>query len=124
MELAHGFLVLIMESNFFFAVLIGSICGISCYLILQASLIRILLGLAILSNGINLFIFASSTIGTKAPLGKSFHSISDYADPLPAALILTALVIGFGTISWIFSLILRINSRIRCDDIRLIDSEE
>lgn len=89
------------------AILIGLLFGGACYLILQASFVRILFGFILLSNAANLFLLAMSGV----PEGKSAPIVhkADGAmvDPLPQALILTAIVIGFGVIAYMVILLYR-----------------
>lgn len=89
------------------ALLIGLLFGAASYLILQASFVRILFGFILLSNAANIFVLAmSGRPGAKAApvvVGSS----SGYVDPLPQALILTAIVIGFGVIAYLVILLYR-----------------
>ena len=72
-------------------------CGI--YLILRARTFPVVLGLTMLSYAVNLFLFSSGrlTINKAAVLGTG----SEYADPLPQALVLTAIVIGFAMTAYL-----------------------
>jgi multicomponent Na+:H+ antiporter subunit C len=87
--------------------LIGSLITISIYLMLSTQLMRWLFGIVILSSTINLVILLagrlSSTVPAFIPIGQSKPD-QLVANPLPQALILTAIVIGFGLLA--FSLIL------------------
>jgi len=88
------------------AILVGLLFGAACYLILQASFVRILFGFILLSNAANLFVLAMSG----RPGGKSAPIVSrdgPWVDPLPQALILTAIVIGFGVIAYLVLLLYR-----------------
>ncbi len=89
------------------AILVGLLFGAACYLILQASFVRILFGFILLSNAANLFLLAMSG----SPDGKSAPIVhraeSTMVDPLPQALILTAIVIGFGVIAYLVILLYR-----------------
>lgn len=89
------------------ALLVGLLFGAASYLILQASFVRILFGFILLSNAANIFVLAmSGRPGAKAApvvVGSS----SGYVDPLPQALILTAIVIGFGVIAYLVILLYR-----------------
>ncbi len=78
-------------------------CGI--YLILRARTFPVVLGLTMLSYAVNLFLFSSGrlTINKAAVLG----SASEYADPLPQALVLTAIVIGFAMTAFVVILSIR-----------------
>lgn len=89
------------------AILVGLLFGCATYLILQASFVRILFGFILLSNAANLLVLAmsASPAGKVAPVvvgtGKS-------VDPLPQALILTAIVIGFGVTAYLVILLYRL----------------
>lgn len=91
------------------AILIFLIFSISTYLLMQTYLTNFILGFALLSNGINLMILFTS----EDPAGKSVPIITEAAqksivDPLPQALILTAIVIGFGLIAFMIVLSFRL----------------
>jgi multicomponent K+:H+ antiporter subunit C len=77
------------------AIGIGVLTAAGVYLMLRARTFPVLLGLTLLSYAVNLFLFASGRlVVSSAPLtDKHFAS---YPDPLPQALVLTAIVIGFG----------------------------
>jgi multicomponent Na+:H+ antiporter subunit C len=90
------------------AILVGILFGFACYLILQASFARVLFGFVLLSNAGNLFILAMSG----SPNGRAepvlIHPGQPSVDPLPQALILTAIVIGFGMLAYLVMLLYRI----------------
>jgi multicomponent K+:H+ antiporter subunit C len=74
---------------------IGLLAACGLYLVLQARSFSVVLGLTLLSYAVNLLIFFSGRIGAgAAPL--LLPGITDLADPLPQAFVLTAIVIGFG----------------------------
>jgi multicomponent K+:H+ antiporter subunit C len=77
------------------AIAIGLLTAVGIYLMLRRRSFPVILGLTLLSYAVNVFIFASGRLAVgmapiidKAALG--------YADPLPQALVLTAIVISFG----------------------------
>lgn len=90
------------------AILTGAMFAIATYLILNKSFVRILFGFVILSNAANLFILAMSG----APDGKRSPIMAEgsgpVVDPLPQALVLTAIVIGFGLTVYLIMLLYRI----------------
>lgn len=90
------------------AILVGALFTISTYLLLQKSFVRILFGFVILSNGANLFILAMSgrPDGKRAPILS--ENVGMTVDPLPQALVLTAIVIGFGLTIYLIMLLYRI----------------
>lgn len=90
------------------AILVGALFGISTYLLLKKSFVRILFGFVLLSNATNLFILAMSgdPDGKRAPI--LAEGVGPAVDPLPQALVLTAIVIGFGLTIYLIMLLYRI----------------
>mgnify|MGYP002778811059 CR=1 FL=1 len=81
--------------------------GAGVFLLLSRALIRLILGLVLLSYGANLAILVSSTDLT--PLGPPLlDAPGPYTDPLPQALILTAIVISFGTTALLVVLAMKV----------------
>lgn len=82
------------------AVAIGTLVGSGVWLILRPRTFQLIVGLCLLAYGVNLFIFAMGRIYVGAapimPKG-GFIDPTIYADPLPQALVLTAIVISFAT---------------------------
>jgi multicomponent Na+:H+ antiporter subunit C len=92
------------------AILVGLFFATSVYLLLSRSLIRILLGVVVLSNAANLLIFTSGRILREVPPIIPFEEMAppgDVANPLPQALILTAIVIAFALFIYILVLVFR-----------------
>jgi multicomponent Na+:H+ antiporter subunit C len=90
------------------ALLVGMMTGVAVWLILHRSFLRILFGFALLSNAVNLAILGASgdPSGRDVPIvGEAVGS--GIVDPLPQALILTAIVIGFGVVSYLLFLFYR-----------------
>ncbi len=94
-----------MEALWSLVVAILAACGV--YLMLERHILRILFGFILLSNAVNLSIFIAGRLTAGNPalieLGQ-LHPEAGFANPLPQALILTAIVIGFGLL--IFALVL------------------
>lgn len=90
------------------ALLVGALFTCATYLILQRSFVRILFGFVILSNAANLLVLAMSgrPDGKDAPI--TLEAGAAMVDPLPQALILTAIVIGFGVIAYLVMLLYRL----------------
>jgi len=92
----------------FVSVSIGILFAISIYLLLSRNLLRWLLGTVILSSSVNLIILISGRLHTSnAAFIPANHVIAlqEVANPLPQALILTAIVIGFGLLIFALTLI-------------------
>jgi multicomponent Na+:H+ antiporter subunit C len=92
------------------AFIIGIIAAASIYLMLSGNLIRFIFGLVLATNGVNLLIFVSGRLSqTRPPLIPENASVpaGPVANALPQALILTAIVIGFALLSFVFILFYR-----------------
>jgi multicomponent Na+:H+ antiporter subunit C len=89
------------------AVVVGVLFSTAIYLMMQRNLVRIVIGVIILSNSVNLLIFTLGRLTrASAPLipAGEYVPVEAIANPLPQALVLTAIVIGFGLFA--FSLVL------------------
>lgn len=89
------------------AILIGFLFAVSTFLILQKSFVRILFGFIILSNAANLFVLSMSG-SPEDKAGPVVLGDGVMVDPLPQALVLTAIVIGFGVTAYLVILLYRI----------------
>lgn len=90
------------------AILVGLLFSSGTYLILQRGFIRILFGFSLLTHGTNLFVLAmSGEPGNNRPPIMS-AGVTNYVDPLPQALILTAIVIGFGVTAYLVVMLYRL----------------
>ena len=82
------------------AIAIGVLGGSGVWLVLRPRTFQVLMGLALLSYAVNLFIFAMGSLSLdKEPIVQPgvLPNLENYTDPLPQALVLTAIVIGFAT---------------------------
>jgi multicomponent Na+:H+ antiporter subunit C len=98
---------------------IGGLFAVGIYLLLQRSLGRLIIGLAILSNSVNLLIFTAGGLsrGSAPVIAENQTSLlPPFADPVPQALILTAIVIGFGTLAYSLVLVYRAYKTTGTDD--------
>ena len=90
--------------------LVGVMVAASVYLILDRNLIRFIFGLILAGNAINLLIFAVGRLASQLPplIPEQPSAVHEqFANALPQALILTAIVIGFALLSFIFVLFYR-----------------
>ena len=79
---------------------IGLLAGSGVWLLLRARTFQVTIGLAMLAYAVNLFIFSTGGLRTGAEAilqPGEVGSLARYADPVPQALVLTAIVIGFAT---------------------------
>ena len=86
-------------------VVVASLFGIGTYLVLARSFARVVIGLALISHGANLFIFTTSSRTGSAPIIE--NGTTGLTDTLPQALVLTAIVITFGVTAFLLALALR-----------------
>ena len=82
---------------------IGLLTATGLYLMLRQRTFPVILGLTFLSYAVNLFLFASGRLALNA--APIIGTADSYTDPLPQALVLTAIVISFGMTAVILSLI-------------------
>lgn len=92
------------------SIVIGVMYASGIYLLLRRSIVKLILGIIFLGNATNLVIFVSGGLTKASPAfieaGQEVAS-QDIADPLPQALILTAIVIGFGVTAFALALMYR-----------------
>ncbi len=88
------------------AILTGLLYTAGVYLVLRRSLLKFIIGIIFLSNATNLLVFLSAGIARGEPVfvGEEPQAFIE-TDPLPQALVLTAIVIGFGIV--VFTLALK-----------------
>lgn len=102
------------------ALIAGILFAAGLYMILRRSLVKILVGLLLLGYAVNLLLFSSANlIPARPPLvaaGEQFPP-PVYADPVPQALILTAIVISFGVIAFAVVLVRQVYGILGTDDL-------
>lgn len=102
------------------AVVVGVLYSAGIYLMMRRSIVKLILGLVFLGNAANLLIFTVSglTRGRPpiVPVGLT-RPAEPYADPLPQALVLTAIVIGFGVVAFAMVLAYRVYRTTGTDDL-------
>lgn len=105
------------------SILIGVLFGVACYLILRSSFVRILFGFLLLTHAANLFVLAmsGSPDGRDSPV--TIKQGATYVDPLPQALVLTAIVIGFGLLAFSLVLAHRVHESVQSDDVDAVGRE-
>jgi multicomponent K+:H+ antiporter subunit C len=112
--------------------IIGVLTACGVYLVLRARTFPVVIGLTLLSYAVNLFLFVTGrlTVGQSAVIS---DQAVGYADPLPQALVLTAIVISFGMTAFIIMLALKaraelgtdqVDGRLDADEARDAPSEE
>ncbi len=99
------------------AFVIGVLYTAGIYLILRKNILKLVIGLSLLSHGANLLLITMGHLkrGNPAIIGNGAGII--YNDPLPPALILTAIVIGFGVTAFTLVLVYRAYQETDCDNL-------
>ena len=104
------------------ATAIGLLFGCGVFLMLRARTFPVILGLTLISYAVNMFLFASGRLVINAP--PIIHAgVAHYTDPIPQALALTAIVIGFGMTAYIVTLALRGLSESGDDHIDMLEKQ-
>ena len=99
-----------------FSVVIGVLIACGVYLVLRARTFPVVLGLTLIGYGVNVFLFATGRLViNSAPL--VFPGIAVHPDALPQALVLTAIVIGFGMTAYTIVLALKANGELESDHV-------
>ncbi|MCD2138633.1 Na(+)/H(+) antiporter subunit C [Salinicoccus halitifaciens] len=88
------------------SVVIGILFAVAVYLMFSRNIIRVLIGTLLLSHSVHLILFTMAGLQRGAP-PLLFLEAEAYADPLPQALILTAIVINFGITAFVSVLVYR-----------------
>nr|WP_278189889.1 Na(+)/H(+) antiporter subunit C [Brevibacterium sp. ZH18] len=101
---------MVLAMGFLFA------CGI--YLMLERSLTRVLLGFILLGNGVNLLIVLTAGHGSPPLTDGKYLSTVGMSDPLPQALVLTAIVITFAVTAFLLAMIYRSWRLVRADSLQ------
>ncbi|MFA1624265.1 Na+/H+ antiporter subunit C [Rhizobium mongolense] len=102
-----------------FAILVGLFFSAAIYLLLSKFSIRIMLGIAILGNAVNLLLFTAGRLTREVPpiIPAGFDALpAGAANPLPQALILTAIVISFSFLAFLLVLTYRAYQDIGTDN--------
>jgi multicomponent Na+:H+ antiporter subunit C len=92
-----------VSTNLTLIVTAAALVGCGVYLVLERSLTRVLLGLLVLGNGVNLLFLIAGGRAGDAPIEGS-TAAADMSDPLPQALVLTAIVIALGTTAFLLAM--------------------
>jgi len=102
------------------SILTGSLFAAGIYMILRRSIVKLIIGLVLLSHAANLLIFVAGRmkIGQPPIITQETTVVGDtYIDPLPQALILTAIVISFGLTAFAIVLIKKTYLRNKTEDL-------
>lgn len=106
--------------DFVLAIVVGGLYAAGIYLMMRRSIVKLIIGLAIIGHAANLLVFTAAGL-TRAhapliPYGQE-DPPEHYADPLPQALILTAIVISFAVLAFTMVLVKRAYKMVGTDDL-------
>ena len=110
-----------------FIILIAVLYAGGVFMLLRRSMVKLLVGITLLGNGANLLIFllGNLTKGKPPVINSTAKLFTDvYADPVPQALILTAIVIGFGIQAFAIVLLKRVYVLVNSDDLDDLNTPE
>ncbi len=102
------------------AFVIGGLYTAGIYSMLRRSLVKLVLGLMFISHATNLLIFTAGGLTRGNPpliRDQADMTASSFADPLPQALILTAIVISFGVTAFTLVMMQKVYQRVGSDDV-------
>jgi multicomponent Na+:H+ antiporter subunit C len=104
-----------------YIVAIGVMAAVAAYLLMSRNVLRMVLGLLLLGNAANLSIFVGGRLGSSVPplITGANTTIAVSANPLPQALILTAIVISFSLVAFTVVLLHKAHQRLN-----IVDTEE
>lgn len=109
--------------NIAFAATVGVLFGCGAYLLLKADLLRVVVGLVLISNAANLTLIASGLSRGQAPIDAN-PGDEPIADPLVQAMTLTALVIGLAFTALLLVLAVRVYQTHRSVDLDDLSRQE
>lgn len=114
--------------NLVLSLVVGTLFAGGIYLMLRRSVVKLILGLVLLSHGTNLLLFlmGDGLIKARPPFVKPETGVAppDSADPLIQALILTAIVISFGLLTFVMALAYRADQATEGDDLDAMTSTD
>lgn len=112
-----------MSVSFIMVLAMGVLFAAGIYLMLERSLTRVLLGFILLGNGVNLLIILTAGRGSPPLTDGKNLSTEGMSDPLPHALILTAIVITFAVTAFLLAMIYRSWRLMRADSLQDDDTD-
>ncbi|KKM10827.1 monovalent cation/H+ antiporter subunit C [Clostridiales bacterium PH28_bin88] len=98
------------------SVVIGLMFAVSIYLMLSRNMLRVILGTALISHAINLMLMTVGLLKRGAAPFLGEEHVGAIVDPIPQALILTAIVIGFGVTAFLLVMAYRGYQELGSDD--------
>jgi len=105
------------------AVLVGILFAAGLYMMMRRSIVKVIIGLALVSHAVNLLVFTAAHLRRLAPplVPEGASAPTGTVDPVPQALVLTAIVISFGVLAFAVVLIHRAYGTAGTDDLDQLD---
>ncbi len=107
-----------MSATLVLVILMGIMYACGVYLMIERSMTRVVLGFLLVGNATNILILIMGGRRGLAPILGGGASVDEFADPLPQAFILTAIVITFGVTAFLLALIYRSWRLSRVDELQ------
>jgi multicomponent Na+:H+ antiporter subunit C len=105
------------------ALVVGVLYATGVYMMLRRSVVKLLIGIALLSHAANLLVFSAAGVERgHPPIVGEGGPPAPMADPLPQALVLTAIVIGFGVLAFAITLLHRVHQETGTDDVDRLEA--
>ena len=109
------------------AFVVGGLYAAGLYMMMRRSIVKLLIGLSLLSHAATLLIFTAGGLSSShPPLVQPGHELPppSHADPVPQALILTAIVISFGVLAFTVVLVHRAYQAVATDDLDQLNTTD
>lgn len=107
-----------------FALTAGVIFACGIYMMLRRSMVRLIIGLMLVTYAVNIMIFSMGDVRRRIPPIVETAPVNNMADPLPQALILTAIVISFGMTAFTIALAYRASQAVQTDNMDALHDTE
>lgn len=101
-------------------IMAGILFAAGIYCLLRRNMTKIIIGIILMSQAANLLVFTMGGVTAYEPVfadGKTGLVHPEHADPVPQALVLTAIVIGFGLMVFTITLLMRAHAVLKSDDV-------
>ncbi len=109
------------------AVLVGVLFGAGTYCLMRRSIVKLVIGVMLISQAANLLVFTSGgLLGGRPALVPADGTVppAPFGDPLPQAMVLTAIVIGFGLVAFLLALVARAHEQVGSDDMNAFNKTD
>lgn len=106
------------------AVLVGVLFATGTYALMRRSIVKLVIGVILIAQGANLLVFTTGGLLPGRPAlipADGTMPPAPFGDPLPQAMVLTAIVIGFGLTAFLLALVTRAHEAVGEDDINGFD---